>query len=137
MKRFRSKLAGFGFIVLAGSAVAADPKLLPITPPAQTVIAPAAGASDEPLVLPASVRFAAASEPAATPDPIWLPAARPLASPSPRTVSQLLLRSKSSLPPAISRLQGPVPGQFRLNRPEKPRTGSRSRSQRQTRPCSQ
>jgi hypothetical protein len=110
MKRFRSKLAGFGFIVLAGSAVAADPKLLPITPPAQTVIAPGTGVSDEPLVLPASVRFAAASEPATTPDPIWLPAARAQPTPAvptsiPTAVPNQLQPATSHLPPAGSRLR--------------------------------
>ena len=40
MKRLRSKLAGFGFLVLAGSAVAAEPRLLPTNPPAQALSRP-------------------------------------------------------------------------------------------------
>jgi putative beta barrel porin BBP7 len=84
MKRFRSKLAGFGFIVLAGSAVAADQKLLPAPQPAQKVVSAGVPVSDEPLILPASVRLASASEPATSPEPIWLPAARtPSVSSSP------------------------------------------------------
>src|SRR5262245_11304726 len=80
MKRFRSKLTGFGFIVLAGSAVAADPQLLPTAPPSRSVVSAGAPSTDEPLVLPASVRFAAATVPVDAPDPIWLPAARPPSS---------------------------------------------------------
>lgn len=110
MKRFRSKLAGFGFILLAGSAVAADPKLPLIASPAQTVDGPGTGVSDEPLILPASVRFAAASEPVATPDPIWLPAARPMPTPAPRSsvptdVPKQVQPATSHLPPAAFRLR--------------------------------
>ena len=67
MKRFLSKLAGVGCVLLAGSAVASDPNRPPAPP-----------APDEPLVLPASIRLAAATEPVEAPDPIWLPAAKSL-----------------------------------------------------------
>jgi hypothetical protein len=74
MKRFRVKLAGL--LALAGSAVAADRNWLAAAPPQP---------AGEPTILPASVRFAAATEPAVPPDPIWLPAARP-AAPRPAAV---------------------------------------------------
>ena len=110
MKRFRVKLAGFGFVALAGSAVAADRNWLAMDPPAQTAL-PAGG----PITLPDSVRFAAASEPAKGPDPIWLPAARsPLASPPQTTLPQ-------PAPPEVqstSRTVPPVPSPVVASSPE-------------------
>jgi hypothetical protein len=76
MKRFRVRLAGFGFVALAGSAVAGDRNWLAIEPPAQRSPATAIPTKGDAGIVPSSVRLAAASEPATTPDPIWLPAAK-------------------------------------------------------------
>ena len=95
MRRFRVKLIGLGIAALAGSAVASDQDWIPVERVLRAKQAGVVPAGGEPVVLPAAIRFALGTEPVASPDPIWLPAAKP-------TVLPPALRSDSTPQPSQS-----------------------------------
>ncbi|HEV3440468.1 MAG TPA: BBP7 family outer membrane beta-barrel protein [Gemmata sp.] len=81
MKHFRVKLVGFGLAVLAGSAIAADDGQQPASPASEAKPNPVVQAGGEPGLLPSPIRFNPAAGSLNNMDPIWFPAAKPIAAP--------------------------------------------------------
>jgi len=81
MKHFRVKLVGFGLAMLAGSAIAADDGQTPASPASEAKPNRVVQAGAEPGLLPPSIRFNSATGSLNIMDPIWFPAAKPIAAP--------------------------------------------------------
>ena len=81
MKHFRVKLVGFGLAMLAGSAIAADDGQKPASPASEAKPNRVVQAGGEPGLLPLPIRFNPAAGSLNSMDPIWFPAAKPIAAP--------------------------------------------------------